>query len=426
MKSFLEKTEHYLQNHLIPFWANRVVDKQFGGFQTNYDRNGDRTDITEKSFLAQGRSLFTISHAVRSGYNWPNYKQVLKQGVDFLFEHYIDKENDGYYWIVDEDGSVLDDNKIIYGHAFLIYGLSEYVLLTGDESAKNEAVRLFDLLQDRIKDNKYGGYFEHYNRTFEPIKARNDIGIFKSFDVHMHLMEAFTTLVELTEDDAHKKALNEINTLIFDKMIHPETGTGISMFTQDWTPIANVELDTVWGADRFDENGKSISITSYGHNIEFAWLYLLSQDALNIPRIQSRNEMAKIYEHTYNNGIDWANGGLYVEGEREGNVTETNKEFWQQAEGMVGFLDAYLMTKDEKYLDAFKNIHNFVFTKMINWDVGEWFALLDKEGNVTWDYMGTSWKTLYHTVRGMCETANRLKLIIKDFEPTSLEPELTS
>ncbi len=165
MKSFLEKTEHYLQNHLIPFWANRVVDKQFGGFQTNYDRNGDRTDITEKSFLAQGRSLFTISHAVRSGYNWPNYKQVLKQGVDFLFEHYIDKENDGYYWIVDEDGSVLDDNKIIYGHAFLIYGLSEYVLLTGDESAKNEAVRLFDLLQDRIKDNKYGGYFLNFYKT---------------------------------------------------------------------------------------------------------------------------------------------------------------------------------------------------------------------------------------------------------------------
>jgi len=32
-------------------------------------------------------------------------------------------------------------------------------------------------------------------------------------------------------------------------MIHSETGTGISMFAQDWAPIANVELGTVRGAD---------------------------------------------------------------------------------------------------------------------------------------------------------------------------------
>lgn len=416
MVSYLEKTEQYLQNHLIPFWSSRVVDKKYGGFQTNYDRDGQRTSITEKSFLAQGRSLFTISHAVLSGYNWPNYEQVLEQGIGFLFKYYRDNEYDGYYWIVDEDGSVVDDNKIIYGHAFLIYGLSEYALLTGDATAKNEAIRIFDFLQEKIKDQEYGGYFEHYNRQFEPIKARNDIGILKSLDVHMHLMEAFTTLVELTGDNEHKKTLDEINTLIFDKMIHPETGTGMSMFTQDWTPITNVELDTVWGADRFDEDGKSTDITSYGHNIEFAWLYLLSQDALKIPREHSLNKMLKIYEHTYQNGMDWVNGGLFVEGEKSGSVTETTKEFWQQAEGMVGFLDAYLMTKDEKYLDAFKNIHDFVFGKMINWEQGEWFALLDQEGNIIWDYMGTSWKTLYHTVRGMCETSIRLKKIVKELE----------
>ena len=410
--SYLEKTEHYLQNNLIPFWANRVVDEKYGGFQTNFDRNGIRTNVTEKSFLAQCRSLFTISHTVRSGYNWPNHEQALAQGIKFLFKYYQDKKYGGYYWIVDEDGSVLDDNKIIYGHAFLIYGLSEFALLTGDESIKTEAIRVFNFLQDEIKDQEYGGYFEHFNRQFEPIKARNDIGVFKSLDVHMHLMEAFTTLYELTGDEKHRLALEEINTLIINKMIHKETGTGISMFTQDWSPIANVELETVWGADRFDENGKSIDITSYGHNIELTWLYLLSQDVLKIPREKSLCKMVKIYEHTYQNGIDWINGGLFVEGEKKGSVTETNKEFWQQAEGMVGFLDAYLMANDEKYLVAFKNIHDFVFEKMINWEQGEWFALLDQKGKVIWDYMGTSWKTLYHTVRGMCEISNRLRKII--------------
>jgi len=58
---------------------------------------------------------------------------------------------------------------------------------------------------------------------------------------------------------------------------------------------------------------------------------------------------------------------------------------------------------------------------MINWEQGEWFALLDQKGNVIWDYMGTSWKTLYHTVRGMCEISNRLRKIIIELKNKSLD-----
>jgi len=184
------------------------------------------------------------------------------------------------------------------------------------------------------------------------------------------------------------------------------------MFTADWKPIANVELDTVWGRDRFDEDGKSMDITSYGHNIELAWLYLHAQDILGVPREKRLDRVVPIYEHTYQQGIDWDFGGIYVEGERNGQPTEVTKEFWQQAEAMVGFLDAFIVTGDKKYLDAFKNVHDFVFTKYINWDLGEWYALLDKQGNIIWDYMGTSWKVFYHTVRGMCQVVHRLQKII--------------
>ena len=137
MTKYLIKTKDYLDNKLIPFWVANAVDLKYGGFQTNYDRNGKRTDITEKSFLSQCRSIFTISHAMRLGFNWPNGEQVLKQGIEFLFENFRDNENDGYYWIVEEDGKPKDANKIIYGHSFLIYGLSEYALLTGNDEAKN-------------------------------------------------------------------------------------------------------------------------------------------------------------------------------------------------------------------------------------------------------------------------------------------------
>ena len=413
MNDYLEKTRNYLNEKLIPFWAERAVDHNYGGFQTNYDKDGKRTEITEKSMLAQCRSIFTISHAMRLGFNWPNGVESVQQGIDFLFKYYRDPEYDWYYWIVDEDGTVLDDNKVIYGHSFLIYGLSEYALLTGDKTAQAEASRVFDLLQEKVVDRENGGYYEHFDRRFNLKKARGDISSHKSLDVHMHLMEAYTTLYEKTQSETHKKALTDVIDLIFAKMVDPKTVTGISMFTEDWQPIANVELDTVWGRDRFDEDGKSTDITSYGHNIELAWLYLHAQDILGIPRSESLDRVIPIYEHTYDKGIDWENGGLYVEGHRNGEPTEVTKEFWQQAEAMVGFLDGYLLTKNEKYLDAFKNVHDFVFTKGINWDLGEWYALLEKNGDLIWDYMGTSWKVFYHTVRGTCQVVKKLEKILE-------------
>lgn len=413
MKEYLEKTRNYLNEKLIPFWAERAVDHKYGGFQTNYDKYGKRTEVTEKSMLAQCRSIFTLSHAMRLGFDWPNGVESVQQGIDFLFKYFRDPEYDGYYWIVDEDGKVTDDNKIIYGHSFLIYGLSEFALLTGNKESEAEASRVFDMLQEKVVDQENDGYYEHFDRQFKLKEARGDITSHKSLDVHMHLMEAYTTLYEKTRSEIHRKALTDVIDLIFAKMIDPKTGTGISMFTPDWKPIANVELDTVWGRDRFDEDGKGVDITSYGHNIELAWLYLHAQDIMGIPRSESLNRVVPIYEHTYEKGIDWENGGIFVEGHRNGEPTEVTKEFWQQAEAMVGFLDGYILTKNEKYLDAFRNVHDFVFTKGINWELGEWYALLEKNGDLIWDYMGTSWKVFYHTVRGTCQVVKKLEQLVE-------------
>jgi mannobiose 2-epimerase len=410
LQAMYHATKAYLQERLIPFWAQRIVEPQFGGFQTNYDRDGQRTAVTEKTLLAQGRTLFTIAHAVRCRFAWPGWEGQLSQGIAFLQDHFRDPVYDGYYWIVDEQGQPLDDSKVLYGHSFLIYGLAEVALLTGHQGARQTAEHIFDLVQERAADSEYGGYIEHFDRTFQPKQARGDVALFKSLDVHMHLMEAFTALYELTGDPAHRQALEQVSELIFARMVDPQSGTGIAMFTRDWTPIANVELDTVWGSDRF-EREKATDITSYGHNIELAWLYLHTLEVLGQPLASALGRVEPIFRHTAERGVDWRYGGLFVEGHRNGGATEDNKEFWQQAEALVGFAEAYSLTREPRYLEALQNIHTFVWGKVINWEQGEWFPLLDRQGNVLWDYMGHNWKICYHTVRAMCELVRRLEAI---------------
>jgi mannobiose 2-epimerase len=420
MKEILRRTEEYLNNLLIPFWVKRAFEPKFGGFQTNYDRNGKRTIVTEKAQLAQGRCIFALSHILRSGFYYPGLVDLIGKGINFLFKYYKDSVHGGYYWIVSEDGKPIDNSKVVYGHSFLIYGLAEYALLTGNKACREEAVNIVNLLDEKAADKIHGGYNEHFDREFKPMITRTDGIYHKSLDVHMHLMEAFTTLYELTGEKEHRAHLENIIQLIFEKMTDPSKGTGISMFTADWNPIPNAELKTIWGHDRFKPKGKPVEITSYGHNIELGWLYLHALDILGIKDETSRKKAVPFFEHAYKNGVDWEYGGLFVEGYREGEVTETNKEFWQQAEAMVGFLDAYILTRDEKYLDAFKNVHNFVFTKMINWDQGEWFPLLDRQGNILSDQMGYNWKSGYHTLRATSLIVKKLREIINKIDLVGL------
>ena len=122
-----------------------------------------------------------------------------------------------------------------------------------------------------------------------------------------------------------------------------------------------------------------------------------------------RELVRKALEQAVTNGVDWEYGGMYVEGPASGGVYDTEKEFWQQAEVLVGFLDGARLFGTEKYWPAYENVHRFVMDKMIRHEVGEWWPLMTREGKPIWTHMSHSWKTNYHTVRSMIQSIERLK-----------------
>jgi mannose/cellobiose epimerase-like protein (N-acyl-D-glucosamine 2-epimerase family) len=132
---------------------------------------------------------------------------------------------------------------------------------------------------------------------------------------------------------------------------------------------------------------------------------------LNLDAAPYSDLFKKIFDHTINNGIDYEFGGVYVEGPHSGGVYDKEKEFWQQAEVLIGLLDGVIMFGDEKYWDAWKNVHRFVLDKMVNKGVGEWFPLMTRRGEPIWTHMSHSWKINYHTVRSMIQSINRLAII---------------
>ncbi len=415
VKTLQKEAAGHLTGELLPFWTSRMLDKTCGGYITHFDNEGNDTGEDEKSLIAQTRSVYTLSSAHRAGYGEGKLALMARHGVDFLIDKMWDREYGGFVWMTDRKGNVKIDQKIIYGHSFAIYALSEYSLATGDQRGMEYAGKIFDLVQKYCVDSMYGGYREMFHRDWTLCGPGSQGGDRKTLDVHMHLMEAFTTLYECSGLEVHRRKLLEIIDIILNRILHPVYKTGIPQFFQDWTVAPQIKFDIIWGWDRFSDEGQKINVsdnTCYGHNAEFAWLLLHALDVLKISPDIYRDVLKVIFDHTVDNGIDTEFGGVYVEGSHAGGVYDREKEFWQQAEVLIGMLDAWLMFKDEKYWEAYKNVHRFVLDKCINKGVGEWYPLLTRRGDPIWTHMGHSWKINYHTVRSMIQSITRMDRIL--------------
>ena len=84
----------HLENGIIPFWLNKACDPQ-GGYLTSFNKDGDRTGETEKYIVTQARMIWGLSAMAQE---YPDNELLLpqaKQGVDFIIEHFWDKQYGG-------------------------------------------------------------------------------------------------------------------------------------------------------------------------------------------------------------------------------------------------------------------------------------------------------------------------------------------
>jgi len=415
IEELLARTEDYLTGALLPFWIERSPDPECGGFPSYFATRGQPTGETVKTFLMQIRMLFTMASAHRAGYGDGRCAELARMGADFLLDHYWDDEHEGWVWIADREGNPTFSGKVGYGQCFAVYAFSEYFLATGDERGRDAALRTYAAVCKHMADTQRGGWREIMRPDWQPEAPGKRGGDRKSMDVHMHMMEALTNLYEMTGSPTHRRRLLESIDIITGRMLEPKTGAGYMQFALDFTPLPAILFEVEWGSDEEPDDGVAtpLNFTSYGHNVEFAWLLLHAADVLGEPRETYAEVVRRIFDQCLAFGIDREVGGVYIEGPMDGPPRNPHKQFWQHAEVLIGMLDAYALFGDEKYWEAFRNVYDFVFEKFVNMQGGgEWYALLDRDGTPVWDYLGHAWKISYHTVRCAIQTVRRLRGLV--------------
>jgi mannobiose 2-epimerase len=404
----------HLYQGIMPFWANHGIDHEYGGYLTNLDDQGNLIQAdTDKYIVTQTRMIWGMSVFSELLPNARQYLDFAKQGADFFIRNFWDRECGGWGWRVKRDGSVIDSGKVMYGQSFAIYALAQYSLSTKDARGLDYASQTFDLMQKYCADTARGGYYENLEPDWQLSDPGFCAGDRKSLDIHMHLLEAFTTLAQASGLEIHRRKLQEVIDLILEFMIDYENGCGRNQFDLSFHPIPSIAIRRTWNAERKGEAvSDPIDTTSYGHNLELCWLLLRAGEILGQLPSKYSETLRLLGEHALRWGIDWEFGGVYRDGPHNGPALVHEKEFWQNAEALVGLLDCYLTLSDERYLKAFKLCWKFVNQHMINHKQGEWLTLVSRTGDPLWADLGNPWKACYHTGRAMHEVLKRLDRII--------------
>jgi N-acylglucosamine 2-epimerase len=75
------------------------------------------------------------------------------------------------------------------------------------------------------------------------------------------------------------------------------------------------------------------------------------------------------------------------------------KLLWPHCEAMISLIYSYWFTKEEKYLEHFEKIFNYVFEHFPDDGHPEWFGHLHRDGTPISYIKGSDWKGPFHNVR---------------------------
>jgi len=393
-----QQAQHELAN-IASWWLNRSIDEHHQGFVGEIDFHGEVVPQADKGIVQNSRILWFFSEAALAATDileQENYQQAATNAFDYIVKYFNDPQDGGAFWQLDHQGQVINDKKQTYAQSFCIYAFCAYYQLTDNKQALSLALDYFRLLEQHAKDSSNGGYIEAYSRQWQVIDdvrlSEKDLNAPKSMNTHLHVLEAYSALYKVAPTTETKQALRYIIELFADKIIDKASFHLRLFFDLQWQDLSKTY--------------------SYGHDIEASWLLwealeILGDEALTQ---QLKPSVLGLAEVCLAEGIG-EHGQVGDEICLSSQHQEMTSSWWIQAEALVGFLNAYQLTTDEKYWHACQVIWAFIDRYHLDKVHGEWHWLSSLDHHSDNFYKAGFWKAPYHNGRAMMEVCRLFTLI---------------
>ncbi len=420
MHTIAHEMEGSLNDQLINIWYPMSIDTIYGGFLSDFKYDWTPDGPHDKMIVTHARHVWTTSKmAAFYPEDSLRFLGYATHGFNYLKDRMWDMENGGFHNLLTREGEVIKDFrspviiKTAYGNAFAIYGLAAYYKVSGNEEALDLAKEAFYWLEEHSYDSINGGYYQNMTENGDRLEGNNRYSFPKDQNSSIHLLEAFSELYLVWQDEVLRQRLQELLVLIRDTMVS-EGGSLRLYFSEDWKPFSL--YDSVSVKD-YNPGSFYADHISFGHDIETAYLLLEASEVLGLENDTTTEIVAKkMTDYTLRNGWD-PKGGVYDGGynfKDADSITIINrsKQWWGQAEAMNTLLIMADKYPDDplQYKEKFKVMWDYIKQNLIDQEHGGWYpGAIDIDPEYKTAPKAQIWKCNYHTSRSLMNCLKRLE-----------------
>jgi mannose-6-phosphate isomerase len=266
-----------------------------------------------------------------------------------------------------EDGTVVDDRRDLYDHAFVLLALA-HVFAVSREPRYEDTIAATLSAIDRSLAAPNGGWAE--SDRHELPRRQNP---------HMHLFEASLALYEITGEAAHLARATVIFNLFLEHFYDRRYKVLREYFGIDW------RLGPEYRSGRIEP----------GHNVE--WVWLLRRFARSAPGEAAAAGIDAICADLTASAerLGLHDGFLVDETDLAGRATVDGRRLWPQTEHIKAHLVQYEATGEEYHLVRAGEIVDRLFaTYLAGPKAGLWYDRFALDGRIAVDHVPAS--ILYH------------------------------
>lgn len=385
LEFWAERYKNDLTEDILPFWLKYGLDKVNGGFYTSVDRDGTLMDTT-KSVWFQGRAGFIFAYAYNQIDKRPEYLEASKSAIDFIEKYCFDTDGRMFFEIT-ADGKPLRKRRYLFSETFAAIAMAEYSIATGIKEYAEKALGLFKLIQ---KYDATPGLLEPKYMDTQPM--------------HGHSL----CMIMINTASRVRAAIKDP---ILDKQINDSIASIVKLHMK---PEFEALLETVGANGEFIDTAIGRTINP-GHSLETSWFIMAEAEHRNWDE-ELVKQAITIFDWSWKWGWDEEFGGIInfkdCKNFPHQDYSQDMKFWWPQNETIIASLYAYLATKDESYLDKYRQINDWTYKHFPDSEHGEWYGYLHRNCSVAQPAKGNMFKGPFHIPRMMIIAHQLCKAIL--------------
>ena len=373
MTDLMHTYKNGLLNDTLPFWLNHCIDRQDGGFMFALDRDGTILD-TDKPVWLHGRFAWLLATIYRTVEQTTHWLELARHGIDFLLKHAFD--DDGrMFFLLTKDGQPLRKRRYLFSEFFTLLAFAAYVKASGDEQIRHKTIELFDLTIKHLD-----------TPNLLPPKIIPLTRPLKGLSMPMILLCTAQELRGVLDESICRRWIDQ----------------AIAEIEHDFCNEQHqCVLESVGPHGEF-YNHFDGRLVNPGHGIEAAW-FILHEATIRNDDTHLIELGCKMVDWCWAIGWDKDYGGmLYFRDALGLPATEywhDMKFWWPQNETIIATLLAYCLTGNKKYEKWHKLAHQWAHDHFSDPHYGEWFGYLHRDGTCSSTIKGNMWKGPFHLPR---------------------------